>query len=255
MRIITLIREKHLNLELIKVKGHSGIALNERVDQLAKEGAETGYNISTFFTFNSNHVRYFPHFQNIPIEHKFRRFIHTAFQIKAEAEWALLSRIEERLENHSFWWKSSWAFFTNITGFCCNRSVKHRLWSYGVKAFHRLLPLWSLLTQRRPDLYKTLGCVSCGSEVITETWDHFINCPGLAQARSSLYSQISRTFWNLLSEFLTKKKHDMTPWILRQKVNNVLSSILGSADTSSDFSIFFKWAAEVKITEADVLMI
>ncbi len=148
MRIITLIREKHLHLELIKVKSHSGIELNERVDQIAKEGAEIGYDISTFFTYNSNHVRYFSHFQNIPIEHKFRRFVSSAFQIKAEAEWALLSRIEERLENHSLWWKSSWAFFTNITGFRCNRSVKHRLWSYGVKAFHRLLPLGSLLTQR-----------------------------------------------------------------------------------------------------------
>ncbi len=31
--------------------------------------------------------------------------------------------------------------------------------------------------------------------------------------------------------------------------------MLGSADTSLDFSIFFKWAAEVKITEADVLML
>ena len=47
----------------------------------------------------------------------------------------------------------------------------------------------------------------------------------------------------------------MAPWILRRKVNNVLSSLLGSADTSLNFSIFFKWAAEVKITEADVLML
>ena len=86
MRIITLVREKHLNLELVKVKSYSDIELNEQVDKLAKEGSEIGYDISTFFTCNSNHVRYFPHFKNIPIEHRFRKFMSSVFQVKAEAE-------------------------------------------------------------------------------------------------------------------------------------------------------------------------
>src|SRR6266542_2660617 len=103
MRIVTLVREKHLNLELIKIKSHSSIELNEQVDQLAKEGSETGYDISTFFTCNSNHVRYFFHFKNIPIEHRFRRFVFSVFQVKAEAEWALLHNMEERFTNHSIW--------------------------------------------------------------------------------------------------------------------------------------------------------
>jgi len=54
---------------------------------------------------------------------------------------------------------------------------------------------------------------------------------------------------------MTKKQPDLASGILRQRINNVLSSLLGSADTSLDFSIFFKWAAEVKITEADIKMI
>jgi len=54
---------------------------------------------------------------------------------------------------------------------------------------------------------------------------------------------------------MARKQPTLTPWILRRKVNNVLSSLLGSADTSLDFSIFFKWAAEVKITEADIMML
>jgi len=88
---------------LVKIKGHNEIKLNKKADQLVKEGSENGYEISTFFTCNSNHIRYFPYFQNIPIEHKFRRFIASLFQTKAEAECALLHNIEERITNHSIW--------------------------------------------------------------------------------------------------------------------------------------------------------
>ena len=64
MRIVTIIREKQLDLELIKIKGHSDIELNEKVDLLAKEGSEIGPELSAFFACNSNHMHYFSHFQN-----------------------------------------------------------------------------------------------------------------------------------------------------------------------------------------------
>jgi len=47
----------------------------------------------------------------------------------------------------------------------------------------------------------------------------------------------------------------MSLWVLRQWANCVLSSLLGTDDTSLNFSIFFKWAAKVKITELDIKMI
>src|SRR6266496_1363579 len=113
----------------------------------AKEGSELGWNLDSFFTRNSKYISFFPHFHNIPIEHKFRSFISSMFRTKDKAEWSLLHNIEERFTNHGIWWKSSWAFFRNITGFHCNRSYKHHLWSYGIKAFHRLLPLGHILNK------------------------------------------------------------------------------------------------------------
>jgi len=54
---------------------------------------------------------------------------------------------------------------------------------------------------------------------------------------------------------MIKKHPDLAPGILHRRIHNVLSSLLGSDETSLDFTIFFKWAAEVKITEADTMML
>ena len=56
MKIITIIREKNIDIELIKIKGHSGIELNKEADRLAKEGSELEWNLDSFFTCNSKYI-------------------------------------------------------------------------------------------------------------------------------------------------------------------------------------------------------
>ena len=85
MRIITIIREKNIDIELIKIR-YSDIELNEEADRLAKEGNELGWNLDSFFTCNSKHISFFPHFHSIPIEHKFRSFISSMFRTKDKVE-------------------------------------------------------------------------------------------------------------------------------------------------------------------------
>src|SRR6266542_397917 len=48
---------------------------------------------------------------------------------------------------------------------------------------------------------------------------------------------------------------DMSLQVWFQRADSVLLSLLGEDATSLDFAIFFKWAAEVKITEPDIRMI
>ena len=59
MRIITIVKEKSLDLELIKVKGHDGIVLNEKADQLAKEGCNSGWDIKSCFNYSIKHFHFF----------------------------------------------------------------------------------------------------------------------------------------------------------------------------------------------------
>ncbi len=150
----------------------------------------------------------------------FHQFIASLFQTRVEVEWALLHNIEERIMNHNIWWKSSWAFFTNISGFCCNSLHKYHLWSYRFKAFHKLLLLGYILKQRHKDLYALLGCASCGYDSIEETWVYFMTCPALAPQCIDLYVNVKQNYEALILEMLIMHFLDLFLRKLKLRTSN-----------------------------------
>ncbi|GES94482.1 ribonuclease H-like domain-containing protein [Rhizophagus clarus] len=72
-----LIRDRNLDLELIKVKAHAGDPWNELADELAKKGAVLSTYHQLTFNFGSQACRFSPHFENTLIEQKLRNFLST----------------------------------------------------------------------------------------------------------------------------------------------------------------------------------
>jgi len=203
--------------------------LNEKADQLAKEGCNSGWDIKSCFNYSIKHFHFFPQFSNTPIEHRFRKFVSSLFQTKSCAEWSLLHSIEERLTNHSIWWKSSWAFLKNITGFKCNQGRKHLLWAYGIKAFHRLLPLGKILCQRHSSLYHDMGCAVCENQNCIEDWDHFITCKAMINQRNAMFKHLRQDFGDFLTKWLKNRNQDKDDAAnIHSNVDKVLLALLGS---------------------------
>ena len=75
--ICELIRKKDINIELIKVKAHTGIRENKIADRLAKR--EISRNIDNLevneLEANTNYIRATPIWRNHSIEMKIRKFI------------------------------------------------------------------------------------------------------------------------------------------------------------------------------------
>ncbi|EXX63118.1 hypothetical protein RirG_155320 [Rhizophagus irregularis DAOM 197198w] len=90
LKIDILLQEKKMDLNLVKVKGHSGDVMNEMVDELAKNTSNNSCYFNNRFSYSSRTVRFFPIFKQIPIEYNLRKFIKTLMNARVAAEWSML---------------------------------------------------------------------------------------------------------------------------------------------------------------------
>ncbi|GBC05799.1 hypothetical protein RclHR1_06420022 [Rhizophagus clarus] len=75
MKIKMVCKEKHLRLELVKVKGHDRNKENEIADRLAKEGLSSDNFFDSRIDFINHDIRFFFLFKDISIETNLQHFI------------------------------------------------------------------------------------------------------------------------------------------------------------------------------------
>ncbi|GBC03990.1 hypothetical protein RclHR1_05440008 [Rhizophagus clarus] len=90
-----LIKDRNLDLELIKVKAHASDPWNELADELVKKGTELTTQHQLTFNFGSQNHRFSPHFEDTLIEQKLRNFLNTMGLVQVCSEWRDLQVNEE----------------------------------------------------------------------------------------------------------------------------------------------------------------
>ncbi|PKY40257.1 hypothetical protein RhiirA4_453592 [Rhizophagus irregularis] len=68
LKLTMFLTKNQIDLKLVKVKGRSGIELNEQVDKLAKEAGNIDSCFSNRFNYSHPNIRFFSHFLQHPIE-------------------------------------------------------------------------------------------------------------------------------------------------------------------------------------------
>ncbi|PKK55280.1 hypothetical protein RhiirC2_802835, partial [Rhizophagus irregularis] len=138
---------KHLELELIKVKGHSGIKGNKEADRVAK-------NVMERLTYNICEAA-------LEAAWSFNRVNRTIFQ-------DITHIIEEKV---------TWPLFKKNTGLNCTMSSINNNFIKHLKLTNNLLPTLEIMKERRYDLYGDVKCRMCLEE--NEDDDYLIYCQQL----------------------------------------------------------------------------
>ncbi len=114
-------------------------------------------------------------------------------------------------------------------------------WAFLFKIFHKALPLGHLLKLRRPDLYRDMGCITCGTSV-EETWEHFISCDPHNDIWNNLHSSLSSELRTLFI------KHAHTD-INNFQIDHLILALIGTSVDSITFRLFKQDACEGKISQ------
>ncbi|CAG8855617.1 26134_t:CDS:2, partial [Gigaspora margarita] len=133
--IIELEKLKELELELIKIKGHSSNKWNNRVDSLAKEGSKI-IDLDRIILKPPPSLNVSLKWQESQIEDPTREFIKNIMDLRIGGQ----------------------------CGVRCTSMAKNRKLATLIKCMNGKLPLMKTLARRCPDLYDNPYCICCKSE-------------------------------------------------------------------------------------------
>ncbi|CAB4425258.1 unnamed protein product [Rhizophagus irregularis] len=237
LKIDILLQEKKMDLELVKVKGHSGDVMNEMVDELAKNTSNNNCYFNNRFSYSSRTVRFFPIFKQIPIEYNLRKFIKTLMNARVAAEWSMLKTNRHEIP---IAWNITWNLIHRYKGFNCISVKKHWHLIFIIKLFAKLLPIGTILLQRKPNIYKDFVCPRCNANK-EENRYHFIEC----DANKDLWPIIKSRMQDDVIPIIQKWSNipENTPKAISEKLNQ----ILGLQHDNKKFIDFSSLALEAKI--------
>ena len=163
-----LLELKELELDLIKVKGHSSNKWNNIADSLAKEGGNLE-NIDSIIDRPPPNSNVSLRWGQIFVETPTRQFIKNILDLKVGAEWrhtASVQRIEPVKEETEHDWSVLWSKIKDQSGVRCTSMKKNREIATLIKCVNGRLPVLKTLAQRRPSLYKSSHCIICSKGLI-----------------------------------------------------------------------------------------
>jgi ribonuclease HI len=228
IKIMTVIREKHINVKFMKVKAHMGIAENEIADCLAKQAISEGIH-----QFNNNFIsldgifNYFLAYEQHPIERNLRQFVKIIFSAYNAEECAQLHAFRDRIAAKDTSWHTSWILFKNLRGFNCNSMKKQSLWTFAAKLLTKTLLLGFTLKLRHKSLYNNFVCSACSRQE-EETWNHFTTCGGCITLWGTIYQDTKVAL------------------ITEAQNHRLVEQIIGRSEASTEFNYFKSFATEAK---------
>ena len=199
-RIKSLVSIKNIELELVKVKGHSEDKWNEKADSLAKKGltANDDLEVRTTSCVNFSTVL---KWKSYVIENPTRSFLNRIRNTIISSELMCsdsIKKVEPETQNCKFSWALLWDKVGEQNGSSCDSLSKSKKLCTIIKSLQGKLPVLKIMVSRFPDLYPDAKCKLCNSGE-EESQEHLAYC--------SIYE--SR--WKLIEESITK--------ILREEIN------------------------------------
>ena len=192
------VRSKNLNLNMQKVKAHSGLLLNDRADKLAKEGAETGVT-ADIVEISTKGLTYKPLWQNTLIEIPIRNFVKKITNTIYKAEWTFVRSKADRIHQSRVKdkdWKIFRSLLVKLNKERSRTILEDQRRSFLIKSINRALPTLEKRKVQRPDLYVSGLCIKCKEE--EESFEHLTSCSQDSRCWEKEEKRILEEIWNTL---------------------------------------------------------
>ncbi|CAB4403351.1 unnamed protein product [Rhizophagus irregularis] len=212
--IYDIITSKRLDIEIHKVKGHSGCHWNDMADAIAKIGRETAVVNSNrlvdlqFICSYSFPLLFLPVWHSIEIDRRVRQFCRIVSESLEEVTWSLNSNWKDYFDNQTHdisieWnWTAHWRYLNNINkSRCDNLDTNNTLINFIKSSNNLLLTVDNL--RKRNDIYDDIPCPACRDH--EETLNHLVICAGLEQAFLTAEKEMIDKIQKYLKRFKCKK--------------------------------------------------
>src|SRR5215204_5133357 len=198
------VHSRNLNLQLIKVKGHSANFLNDKADSLARNGlVSLSFCISPMdIKFNTIATLCFSNNKTI-VESDPRRFTTSIQQAKFFESFISLNRFSTLAHFHYanlLNWNATWAClrFSNESKLFTSFE-QNAVFTLATRLLLDELPVMAKLQLQKPNVYlQDWNCALCGLD--KQTWSHLWICPVLKQKFAALRDVTLATIIQLLSD-------------------------------------------------------
>jgi hypothetical protein len=210
------IRAKELDLELVKVKGHSDNRWNSRADSIAKKGAniQDRNEIIEEPVLRSNITLFW---EDKVVENLTRDFVKEVLNIRNNADWSCSSavkKLEPDRKKNEHCWVLLWKKIKNQSGTKCISTTRSKRLSTLFKCIQEKMPILKELVLRRPDLYTDAKCIVC-KEGKEEDQDHLATCSFYKNYWIKAETLAITIAWSTLSE---EKKKSITQIHLKEAI-------------------------------------
>ncbi|RIA88503.1 hypothetical protein C1645_774806 [Glomus cerebriforme] len=184
-----LIKDHHLHISFVKVKGHSNNRYNEIADNLAKQGCSLNKCIMINPNFLKD-LKAFNNFNNIgPIDKDVRKWTNTLFNSKTFNDMlnnkSMFNTLQITLSHDIDWtFTERWLKY-NPTTSVTSQELRISYMSYKTKSFNHSLPTGDILLRNFPKLYpdSILNCPNCNISKFSN--DHVFTCTSFLHIHDS----------------------------------------------------------------------
>ena len=202
--IIELLDSKNIRLELIKIKGHSGILGNELVDLIAKKACNCEYKIMVNNPQLKNLI-YRPTWNGFTIERELRKFTKQIAEAVEQANWSYNRNLRDIFHSHHnlYNWDITWFLLRKVNQNNNITKETNSLFKLHVRLLHDSLPTLEVMKKRRYDIYRDIACLFCHQE--NETIEHLIECQKLQSDWDIILQETIHETLNFINMFNNKK--------------------------------------------------
>jgi ribonuclease HI len=186
--IKTLINTKKLEIQLIKVRGHSGIRGNELADNMAEEGISGILLRLDNINHNNLENKTEINWRGFRLERPLRNFLKNYHKTINHFEWMQNRAIRDSVGvdiNREVNIMASWLSINAYNNTNCLSLSDNQHLIFLLKLLNNLLPTNSLLNERNPN--HNITCELCNLNT-PETLEHILICDGLVDEREITFT-------------------------------------------------------------------